>query len=137
MYVYIYIYIYTYIHIQITIRITITTSIFCKIPFKHNCSSSVGCLMNRLIHLRVELILMSILPHCKASFFILLCGTGIVLSFLVVFYREWSTFLFFSKPANLRLQYIQCVCFKSNFNLRAGSVLIKLFWKTVKPNFAD
>ena len=33
-----------------------TTSIFCKIPFKHVCSSLVRRLMNRLIHLRVEVI---------------------------------------------------------------------------------
>lgn len=47
-----------------------TTSIFCKIPFKHVCSSLIRRLMNRLIHLRVEIILIYILSHCKGKLWV-------------------------------------------------------------------
>ena len=74
---YIYIYICTY-WVMITcdayfwlIHITSkTTSIFCKIPFKHVCSSLIRRLMNRLIHLRVEIILIYILSHCKGKLWV-------------------------------------------------------------------
>ena len=47
-----------------------TTSIFCKISFKHVCSSLIRRLMNRLIHLRVEIILIYILSHCKGKLWV-------------------------------------------------------------------
>ena len=47
-----------------------TTSIFCKIPFKHVCSSLIRRLMNRLIHLREEIILIYILSHCKGKLWV-------------------------------------------------------------------